>query len=220
MDPIEGFYRKNKEQFDQLELSDHLWESLEKKLPRQSRPFRSRGTFLWIGGIAAMITAILVVIFQSGPAGLHSTQREGVTFNQVSPDIVLANPEGETVALSAFQGQVVLVEFWASWCNVCREKNCEELLPVYDEYKNKGFEIFAVSLDEDPYLWQESIERDRLPWVQVSDLQGFASPVSQQFGVTHTYTTFLLDADHKIIGKNLSRKELEAKLQSCFGEPL
>ena len=82
--------------------------------------------------------------------------------------------------------------------------------------REKGFEIYAVSVDEDQRQWVSGIETHKLPWIHVSDLQGLSSPISQQFQVEKTPTTYLLDEKRRIIGKNLSRHELELQLNECY----
>ena len=221
MDQLEKYYRENKPALDRLDPGPQLWEKLNAELDQEKKPEKARlfyaGKFLAIAAAVSLVIG-LGIIFSNFMT--VKAQEEGVAVNEISPDIILSTPEGEPVALSSLEAKVILIEFWASWCNICTEKNCGDLLPIYDKYSNKGFEIYAVSLDEDPYLWKHSVNQDQYPWIQVSDLQGFASPVSQQFGVTETYTTFLLDSNRRVIGKNLSREELKRKLQSCYGDEI
>ncbi len=206
MDNLEKWYKDHKEALDTLEPGPEIWAGLDTRL--YSNP---RKGYSWLSGGAVILVLLLFV-------GL-ATYRYDYASKQGAdrlPDISLVSPEGKTVALSSLKGKVVLLEFWASWCNVCREKNCDDLLPIYDAYKSQNFEIYAVSLDSVSDQWLLGIERDSLPWIQVSDLKGFASPVSQSYGIDRTHTTFLLDQNHQVIGKNLSREELEHKLNACF----
>lgn len=211
MDRTEQLFRENKASLDREEPHEGMWERLKDELINpSSSAFNGRGWLL----SASMLLIVLMCVIAVWPVAVES----GSNMHQTFPDIVMQTPEGGVKSLSELEGKVVLVEFWASWCNVCSEKNCNDLLPLYDTYKDRGFEIFAISVDDDHRQWINGIETYHLPWVHVSDLQGFASPVSQRFDVNQTPTTYLLDEHRKIIGKNLTREDLAGKLMECYGE--
>ncbi|MEL6671497.1 MAG: redoxin domain-containing protein [Bacteroidota bacterium] len=211
MDKLENYYRTHRDELDKLDVHPRSWEQIARQLP-SSPSSRSMPFPIWVWA------AVFIVLVGAG--GWWYSASQGLE-NQASvfPDISLPSPEGQSVPLSSLEGKVILVDFWASWCSNCREKNCEVLLPLYDRYQEEGFEIYAVSLDEDPEQWRSGILRDQINWTQVSDLQGFASPVSQSMGVQQTNTTYLLDANRNILGKNLSRDELEEKIRACLHPP-
>lgn len=128
-----------------------------------------------------------------------------------APDFSQNSPEGESISLSDLRGKIVLVDFWASWCGPCRREN-PNVKRVYDTYKDKGFEILAVSLDRTKDRWLQAIEADGLPWLHVSDLKGWANEVAQMYSVKSIPHTILLDAEGKIIARGLRGKQLEDKL--------
>jgi peroxiredoxin len=130
---------------------------------------------------------------------------------QPAPEIELETPEGKELALSSLKGKVVLIDFWASWCGPCR-KEMPNVVKAYAKFKNKGFEIFGVSLDQDKARWIEAIQKDGITWPQVSDLKQWQSSVVRQYNIQGIPYTVLLDREGNILAKNLRGEELEKKL--------
>ena len=144
-------------------------------------------------------------------------QATRLSMGKKAPEFELKNPKGENMPLSATQGKVVLLDFWASWCRPCRIEN-PNVVKLYDKYKSKGFEIYSVSLDQNMQKWVQAIEQDNLKWkYHGSNLQGWQCPVAKQYDVSSIPQTFLLDREGKIIAKNLRGQALEQKLQEIFG---
>ncbi len=148
----------------------------------------------------------------------NAKQSMSVSSDGAAPEIKLATPAGKDLALSSLKGKVVLVDFWASWCMPCRREN-PNVVKMYEKYKNKGFEVFSVSLDRSKEPWVKAIETDKLVWPShVSDLQGWNSSAAGAWGVRSIPATFLLDKEGKIIGRNLRGPDLEKKLAEVLGE--
>ncbi|MFC3559235.1 redoxin domain-containing protein [Pedobacter jamesrossensis] len=122
---------------------------------------------------------------------------------------------GKPVSLASLRGKVVLVDFWASWCGPCRAEN-PNLVKQYNTYKDKGFQIISVSLDNVKERWLEAIEKDKLDWLHVSDLKGWNNEVGRLYGVRAVPASFLLDAQGKIIGNGLRGEDLNKKLAEIF----
>jgi len=134
----------------------------------------------------------------------------------VAPEIELPDPEGKMVKLSSLRGNYVLIDFWAAWCGPCRKEN-PNVVRMYHKYRDKGFEIFAVSLDRKHEDWIKAIENDGLIWTHVSDLKYFNSDAARIYNINAIPATYLIDQEGKIIGKNLRGKSLEEKLEEIFG---
>ncbi|KAA5547893.1 TlpA disulfide reductase family protein [Adhaeribacter rhizoryzae] len=138
-----------------------------------------------------------------------------VAVGQPAPDINLPTPDGKSVSLSSLRGKYVLVDFWASWCGPCRQEN-PNVVRMYNQYKDKGFEIFGVSLDESREKWLKAIDADKLTWPHVSDLKGWESSAAKLYNIQAIPQTLLLDKEGKIIAKNLRGPSLEEKLASLL----
>lgn len=142
-------------------------------------------------------------------------QNKKLNVGSEAPEILLNTPEGKSLALSSLRGKVVLIDFWASWCRPCRAEN-PNVVKMYAKYKDKGFEILGVSLDNTKQAWVNAIAQDQLTWNHVSDLKGWQSAVAPLYKVNSIPMTFLIDKEGKIIGKNLRGPALEQKLEELF----
>ena len=103
-------------------------------------------------------------------AQMMVARTEAIKVGNQAPELILPMPNDKELALSSLKGKVVLIDFWASWCAPCR-KELPNVKRCYEKYKNKGFEIYGVSLDKDRDAWLEAISTDKLTWPQVSDLK-------------------------------------------------
>ncbi|TCC99623.1 TlpA disulfide reductase family protein [Pedobacter hiemivivus] len=134
-----------------------------------------------------------------------------IDIGQPAMDFVQNNTKGVPVSLSSLKGKYVLIDFWASWCGPCRQEN-PNVLKVYQKFKDKNFEIIAVSLDNKKEAWLKAIAADGLPWIHVSDLKGWKNAVAADYDVKAVPQNFLVGPDGKILAKNLIGKELEEEL--------
>jgi thiol-disulfide isomerase/thioredoxin len=138
-----------------------------------------------------------------------------VAIGQIALDIHSKDSNGKDVSLNTLLGKYVLIDFWASWCGPCRREN-PNLVKLYKEYKNQGFEIFGVSIDTRSARWTAAIEKDHLLWTQASDLKGYTGEAPIMYNVSAIPSNVLIDPEGKIIAYNLFGRELEQKLDSIF----
>ncbi|MDH4058684.1 MAG: AhpC/TSA family protein [Cyclobacteriaceae bacterium] len=134
-----------------------------------------------------------------------------------APEISLPSPDGKVVPLSSLRGKYVLVDFWAKWCGPCRREN-PNIVKAYNEYKDKGFTVYGVSLDRAREDWLQGIREDGLTWTHVSDLKFWQSEAAKTYNITAIPFSLLLDPNGVIIAKNLRGAALDEKLEEIFNK--
>jgi len=134
--------------------------------------------------------------------------KANVGIGQEAPLFTLPDINGKDVSLESFRGKYVLLDFWASWCQPCREEN-PNLIKAYKKYGGAKFEIVSVSLDKTAEPWLKAVEDDGLNWTLLHDAMGNSAML---YAVEAIPNTWLLDREGKIIKKDLRGDELEQTL--------
>lgn len=134
-----------------------------------------------------------------------------------APDFSQNDVNDKPVKLSDFRGKYVLLDFWASWCGPCRAEN-PNVVETYRAYSDKNFTVLGVSLDQPGKkdAWLAAIEKDGLPWTQVSDLQFWNNAAAKLYQVRSIPQNFLIDPNGKIVAKNLRGEALQEKLKALL----
>ena len=147
----------------------------------------------------------LALAFILTSMAVHAQPRIGTN----APEISLPDANGETVSLSSLKGKVVLIDFWASWCGPCRQNN-KLMVPVYKQYKDKGLEVFGVSIDANKNAWKNAVKQDKMEWMQVIDVRAEqGNELTRLWNIQYIPSTYLLDKEGKIIAIGLETEELK-----------
>lgn len=160
---------------------------------------------------AARPQAAIARRLQERIARFHAT-----ALGAIAPDLTGPTPDGGTVALAALRGKYVLVDFWASWCSPCRIEN-RHYAELYRRFRADGFEILAVSVDQNEGAWKTAITADDAQWLHLSDLTGWQSPIAARYNVTALPASFLLDPTGRIIAKDARGEPLTRLLETQLG---
>ncbi len=141
-----------------------------------------------------------------------------VKIGNKAPDFSQPDTNGKMIKVSDFEGQYVLIDFWASWCGPCRAEN-PNLLKAYNKYKGKGLEVLAVSLDDTKgkNAWIKAIKDDGLPWIHVADLKGWSNEAAVLYGVRAVPQNYLVDPKGNIVAINIKGELLHQELAKIFG---
>ena len=138
-----------------------------------------------------------------------------VSIGKAAPEIVQRDTSDLIVSLSELRGRYVLIDFWASWCGPCRKEH-PHLREIYKRYKNRGFEIMSISLDENRERWKHAIKADNLIWKNTSDLKGWKGEAARTYGVDAVPFNILVDPAGLIAGKNINLESLEKILNETL----
>jgi peroxiredoxin len=161
--------------------------------------------------IFALAFALLLM---GGASSTLTAQSTGLEIGNKSPEIKLPTTKGDTITLSSLKGKLVLIDFWGTWCAPCVQEQAE-LARLYKKYKQasftngKGFEIYGVALEAKKPNWENFITKNKINWIQVSDLKFWRSPVAKAYNIQELPFNILTDGQGVILAKNLHGADLE-----------
>lgn len=207
MNELENLIKSNRDSFDRKIPRNMEWNPKTSKV----KPFtnlKRKSPFKWFLQIAAVLALILSIVLMKSNFGKE----------EVFANVIMTAPDGRNIALDPSKNKYTLVQFWESGNVVCSDDNCYYYLPAYEKYKELGFEIYAISLDEDHEAWLKGIEENKLPWIHVSDLKGWESPLCVECNISKVPTSFLLNSKGEIIESDLDAEKLEKTLDELLAE--
>ena len=146
----------------------------------------------------------------------HVDKLKKVSIGSDYTNFIMDDTSGNSTELSSIIGNnYLLIDFWASWCGPCRREN-PNIVSIYKEYQNQGFDIMGVSLDTDRKKWISAIEKDSLNWTHVSDLNGWNNEAAKLYAVNAIPHSIIVDKNGVIIAKNLKGDALREKVSELL----
>ena len=143
---------------------------------------------------------------------LRSTLTPGTIF----PRLSLSDTLNQVANISDFTGKIVFIDVWASWCSPCREE-MPLLIKLYEKYKDKGFVVIAISLDDNRTKWLDAIKKDFQPWPQFCEFKIWRNSLMlNNWGIAGIPYNFLIDKQGKLIDKEIDLHSLEAEIQKLL----
>lgn len=130
-------------------------------------------------------------------------------------NFTMKQPNGKQLSLYDVSGNYILLDFWASWCGPCRVANTS-LVKLYEKFNKKGLQVISISLDDDKNKWIEAIKKDKLPWLHVSELRRWESPLVKKYQISAVPFTILLDGNYKVVSKDVDTSELDSLLSNLL----
>lgn len=128
------------------------------------------------------------------------------------PDIELPDVKANKVRLSEVDSKVVMVYFWSAEDAAQKMFNLDFLKSVYEDYHAKGFEIYQVSLDVDKARWARVVKEQNLPWINVCDSRGAASPHIMTYNIGAIPAAFIISGGELVDGQVVDEKSLRRLL--------
>jgi len=144
--------------------------------------------------------------------GISSVMKDADT---KMPDLSIPSIKGDTIKLSSQKGKIVLLYFWSSTSRDSRMQN-PSLHTTYKKYRDKGFSVYAVSLDNNREAWEKAVWMDELDWINVCELSYPDSRAAVLYNISKLPTTYLLNKNGEVLVKDLYGKELEKWLDNLI----
>jgi peroxiredoxin len=153
------------------------------------------------------------------PEGDPSRQRALLCANQpelararMAPPFAVTTVDGNRLSLDDLKGKVVLIDFWATWCEPCVAA-LPHMRDIVRKFNGEPLVVLSISLDDDENKWKEFITKNEMTWNQCHSDKGFRGPVAELFGIHEIPQTFTIDADGVLQDQHIGDAEIEGKLK-------
>jgi len=162
-----------------------------------------------------ILTAILGLILTTVLL-VAGCSAQGSQVGELAPDFQLPNLEGQSISLSDFRGEPVLVNFWASWCGPCIYE-MPFIQEVYEEWSASGLVVLAINKGESLSTAKDFMQSDNYSFPVLLDI---SQDVALEYNIRGIPTTFFIDKDGIIqaikVGAFSSRAEIEMMLSEII----
>lgn len=151
---------------------------------------------------------------------LAGAAREGLTqldLRENPIDISFTAVDGQKLDLADLRGKVVLLDFWATWCPPCVEE-APALVETHRKFKDRGFTIVGISLDQDKSALEKFTEEHGMDWPQFFDGKGWDNEVAKRFKIRSVPTMWLLDREGRLADAS-PRGRLEQAIETVLAKP-
>ena len=132
------------------------------------------------------------------------------------PDIVLPDVNANKIRLSEVDSKVVMLFFWSSADASQKMFNLDFLKSVYEDYHRKGLEIYQVSLDVDKAAWARVVKEQNLPWINVCDSRGSASPYVLTYNIGSLPAVYVISDGELVDGEMSTEKSFRRRLDQLL----
>lgn len=130
---------------------------------------------------------------------------------------------GEPIDWQKYRGKVVLIDYWATWCGLCKAE-MPNVRRLHEQYGDQGFEIVGVCLDEDPKLAKQFLNKQEFPWPTLighdEATRGWNHPMVQKYGIFDLPRAILVDREGRVVHVNARGEQLATALEQLFQQPV
>lgn len=133
---------------------------------------------------------------------------------RMAPPFAVTTMDGRHISLDDLKGKVVLIDFWATWCEPCREA-LPHVREIVKKFQGQPLVVLSVSLDDNEQEWKDFIAKNGMTWLNYRD-GGFTGPISKLFGVEAIPHTFTIDADGVLQDEHIGDAAIEGKLKKLL----
>lgn len=133
---------------------------------------------------------------------------------RMAPPFEVTTLEGQKLSMDELQGKVVLIDFWATWCQPCREA-LPHIRKIADKFHDEPLIVLSVNVDTDENKWKSFVAENHMTWPQYFDA-GFGGPIARMFDVNAIPHTFTIDADGIVQDEKVGDASIEGKLKKLL----